>query len=451
MALRLLGKEVEFYRFPAEGHELSRSGSPVHRVQRAGDHPRLFFGKRHRPTDLTASLRRRARRRSACGRSRCGGGMVGRASRPEPPRVDDLGRVDHDARRQPTRRGSRSSASAGTATAGCPGSARSPTSTPTSSRPPAAPPPPASRRLHEAGEARVHRQRGTARRGPAAPRRPRGDERDHRRRQPREGQQPARRAAHRPLAGRRLGRRAAAPAEAMGARPLHELHGPAGDGPLDLAAPGRTVRRRSSRRASVGASASCGTSTRPARHRAEHAEEVLAASRRPRRLVADARPSCPTHVEPAGARRWPGCRAAGASGRQVGTALGDRHRCRRLPGMTNVVIVDAVRTPIGRRGGGLSTVHPADLLGHRPDRRSSSAPASTRPRSARSSAAASARSASRLQHHPHRLAGRRPAAQSVAGHHRRHPVRLEPAGHQPGHLARRLAAWSTSRSPAASR
>ena len=31
--------------------------------------------------------------------------------------------------------------------------------------------------------------------------------------------------------------------------------------------------------------------------------------------------------------------------------------------MSNVVIVDAVRTPIGRRGGGLSTVHPAELLG----------------------------------------------------------------------------------------
>ncbi len=31
--------------------------------------------------------------------------------------------------------------------------------------------------------------------------------------------------------------------------------------------------------------------------------------------------------------------------------------------MTNVVIVDAVRTPIGRRGGGLSTLHPADTLG----------------------------------------------------------------------------------------
>src|SRR5215210_9572456 len=29
---------------------------------------------------------------------------------------------------------------------------------------------------------------------------------------------------------------------------------------------------------------------------------------------------------------------------------------------TDVVVVDAVRTPIGRRGGGLSTCHPADLL-----------------------------------------------------------------------------------------
>ena len=27
-------------------------------------------------------------------------------------------------------------------------------------------------------------------------------------------------------------------------------------------------------------------------------------------------------------------------------------------------IVDAVRTPVGRRGGGLSTVHPADLGAH---------------------------------------------------------------------------------------
>jgi dipeptidyl aminopeptidase/acylaminoacyl peptidase len=32
--LRLLGKEVEMLRFPGESHELSRSGSPLHRVQR---------------------------------------------------------------------------------------------------------------------------------------------------------------------------------------------------------------------------------------------------------------------------------------------------------------------------------------------------------------------------------------------------------------------------------
>ncbi len=35
VALRTLRREVDFYRFPAECHELSRSGSPVHRVQRA--------------------------------------------------------------------------------------------------------------------------------------------------------------------------------------------------------------------------------------------------------------------------------------------------------------------------------------------------------------------------------------------------------------------------------
>jgi dipeptidyl aminopeptidase/acylaminoacyl peptidase len=34
VAMRLLDKEVEFHRFPAESHELSRSGSPKHRIQR---------------------------------------------------------------------------------------------------------------------------------------------------------------------------------------------------------------------------------------------------------------------------------------------------------------------------------------------------------------------------------------------------------------------------------
>ena len=35
VAMRLLGKDVTFYRFPGESHELTRSGSPVHRRQRA--------------------------------------------------------------------------------------------------------------------------------------------------------------------------------------------------------------------------------------------------------------------------------------------------------------------------------------------------------------------------------------------------------------------------------
>ncbi|MGH2760856.1 MAG: alpha/beta hydrolase family protein, partial [Actinomycetota bacterium] len=33
-ALRVLKRDVELVRFPAESHELTRSGSPVHRVQR---------------------------------------------------------------------------------------------------------------------------------------------------------------------------------------------------------------------------------------------------------------------------------------------------------------------------------------------------------------------------------------------------------------------------------
>jgi dipeptidyl aminopeptidase/acylaminoacyl peptidase len=35
VTLRVLRRDVTFYRFPGENHELSRSGSPVHRVQRA--------------------------------------------------------------------------------------------------------------------------------------------------------------------------------------------------------------------------------------------------------------------------------------------------------------------------------------------------------------------------------------------------------------------------------
>jgi dipeptidyl aminopeptidase/acylaminoacyl peptidase len=35
VALRLLRREVDYYRFPAESHELTRGGSPAHRRQRA--------------------------------------------------------------------------------------------------------------------------------------------------------------------------------------------------------------------------------------------------------------------------------------------------------------------------------------------------------------------------------------------------------------------------------
>ncbi|QYG94834.1 S9 family peptidase [Iamia sp. SCSIO 61187] len=50
LALRKLGREVRYHRFPGEGHELSRSGSPKHRVQRA----RLiidWFGQHLQPDD----------------------------------------------------------------------------------------------------------------------------------------------------------------------------------------------------------------------------------------------------------------------------------------------------------------------------------------------------------------------------------------------------------------
>ena len=131
----------------------------------------------------------------------------------------------------------------------------------------------------------------------------------------------------------------------------------------------------------------------------------------PRRLVARRRPR-PGAPGTTGCPRGPGCRA----GRSIGTNGGGPRRqasLRRLPGMTNVVIVDAVRTPVGRRGGGLSTVHPADLLAtvqqscrrphrHRPGR---GRPGRRRLRQPGRRA--------ELQHHPHGVAGRRPAARHV--------------------------------------
>lgn len=49
VALRMLGRDVELVRFPAEGHELSRSGSPAHRIQRA-EIILEFFARHLRPS-----------------------------------------------------------------------------------------------------------------------------------------------------------------------------------------------------------------------------------------------------------------------------------------------------------------------------------------------------------------------------------------------------------------
>ncbi len=57
MTLRLLGRDVTFYRFPGENHELSRGGSPVHRRMRA-EIILDFFAERlsgaaeHQPIDI---------------------------------------------------------------------------------------------------------------------------------------------------------------------------------------------------------------------------------------------------------------------------------------------------------------------------------------------------------------------------------------------------------------
>jgi dipeptidyl aminopeptidase/acylaminoacyl peptidase len=66
VAMRLLGKDVTFYRFPGEGHELSRSGSPIHRRMRAEIILDWFTDRlapRRKPrSGATATTRRSTRR-----------------------------------------------------------------------------------------------------------------------------------------------------------------------------------------------------------------------------------------------------------------------------------------------------------------------------------------------------------------------------------------------------
>ena len=51
VALRMLDREVEYHRFPDESHELSRAGSPKHRVQRA-EIILDFFDRHLKPSEL---------------------------------------------------------------------------------------------------------------------------------------------------------------------------------------------------------------------------------------------------------------------------------------------------------------------------------------------------------------------------------------------------------------
>ena len=104
--------------------------------------------------------------------------------------------------------------------------------------------------------------------------------------------------------------------------------------------------------------------------------------------------------------------------------------------MRDVVIVEAVRTPgrapqrravrhAPRRPAGRGAAGGRRALGHRPGR---GRPGRRRLRQPGRHAG--------LQHHPHRVAAGR-ACRSRPRHHRRHPVRLVAAGHQPRHRARR--------------
>ena len=96
-------------------------------------------------------------------------------------------------------------------------------------------------------------------------------------------------------------------------------------------------------------------------------------------------------------RRSPGRGRDGRHHRQPGSVrprlVRDREHLKETL-MAEAFIVDAVRSPVGRRGGGPLQVHPADLGAHS-SRRSSSAPASTPARSTTSCSATSTRSVRR--------------------------------------------------------
>ena len=103
---------------------------------------------------------------------------------------------------------------------------------------------------------------------------------------------------------------------------------------------------------------------------------------------------------------------------------------------SNVVIVDAVRTPIGRRGGGLSSMHPADLLGHVQSALVERVGIDPAEIGQVVGGCVSQVGEQSFNVDPHGVAGGRPAAHDRGDDHR-HAVRIEPAGDQPRHVARR--------------
>ena len=99
--------------------------------------------------------------------------------------------------------------------------------------------------------------------------------------------------------------------------------------------------------------------------------------------------------------------------------------------MGTPVIVEAVRTPIGKRGGGLAGLHPAELLGAR--QRELLERAGIDPSAVEQVVGGCVTQAGEQSNDMTRtrLAARR-AAPPDRRHDRRRPVRLGPAGRPPG-------------------
>ena len=105
--------------------------------------------------------------------------------------------------------------------------------------------------------------------------------------------------------------------------------------------------------------------------------------------------------------------------------------------MTDVVIVEAVRTPVGRRNGGLSTIHSADLLGRSLKaviERSGIDPAEV----GQVVGGCVSQVGSRRSTSPAPPGSPPGCPLTVAATTVDTPVRLVAAGHQPGHQPRRL-------------